>query len=83
MLLYVLAAAVIIAWRFWPENIGLDSVVGPQILKFPNSDCCETAIKVRDYRRAEELLDEIRRRSAQQNRPEIERDYLRRLLDQF
>ena len=34
-------------------------------------------------RRAEELLDEIRRRSAEQNRPEIERDYLRRLLDQF
>ena len=34
-------------------------------------------------RRAEELLDEIRRRSAQQSRPEIERDYLRRLLDQF
>ncbi len=34
-------------------------------------------------RRAEELLDEIRRRSAQQNRPELERDYLRRLLDQF
>ncbi len=35
------------------------------------------------YRRAEELLGEIRRRSAEQNRPEIERDYLRRLLDQF
>ena len=34
-------------------------------------------------RRAEELLDEIRRRSAEQRRPEIERDYLRRLLDQF
>ena len=34
-------------------------------------------------RRAEELLDEIRRRSAQQDRPEAERDYLRRLLDQF
>jgi hypothetical protein len=34
-------------------------------------------------RRAEELLDEIRRRSAEQERPEIERDYLRRLLDQF
>jgi len=34
-------------------------------------------------RRAEELLDEIRRRSAEQSRPEIERDYLRRLLDQF
>ncbi len=35
------------------------------------------------YRRAEEILDEIRRRSAEQDRPEIERDYLRRLLDQF
>jgi hypothetical protein len=34
-------------------------------------------------RRAEELLDEIRRRSGDQARPEIERDYLRRLLDQF
>ncbi len=34
-------------------------------------------------RRAEELLDEIRRRSAEQNRPELERDYLRRLLEQF
>lgn len=34
-------------------------------------------------RRAEELLDEIRRRSAEQERPEVERDYLRRLLDQF
>lgn len=35
------------------------------------------------YRRAEEILGEIRRRSAEQGRPEIERDYLRRLLDQF
>ncbi|MFT5065501.1 MAG: hypothetical protein ACJAXK_000543 [Yoonia sp.] len=35
------------------------------------------------YRRAEEILDEIRRRSAEQNRPALERDYLRRLLDQF
>ena len=34
-------------------------------------------------RRAEELLGEIRRRSAEQDRPAIERDYLRRLLDQF
>ena len=34
-------------------------------------------------RRAEELLGEIRRRSAEQDRPEIERDYLRRLLDRF
>jgi uncharacterized protein (TIGR02302 family) len=35
------------------------------------------------YRRAEELLDEIRRRSGEQTRPEEERDYLRRLLDRF
>lgn len=35
------------------------------------------------YRRAEELLGEIRRRSAEQSRPEVERNYLRRLLDQF
>jgi uncharacterized protein (TIGR02302 family) len=35
------------------------------------------------YRRAEELLDEIRRRSGEQSRPEDERDYLRRLLDRF
>ena len=35
------------------------------------------------YRRAEELLDEIRRRSGDQTRPEDERDYLRRLLDRF
>lgn len=35
------------------------------------------------YRRARDLLDEIRRRSADQTRPEVERDYLRRLLDRF
>jgi uncharacterized protein (TIGR02302 family) len=35
------------------------------------------------YRRAEELLDEIRRRSSEQERPEVELDYLRRLLDRF
>ncbi|WP_417249721.1 TIGR02302 family protein [Celeribacter sp.] len=35
------------------------------------------------YRRAEELLEEIRRRSAEQSRPEEERDYLERLLDRF
>ena len=34
-------------------------------------------------RRAAELLDEIRRRSSEQDRPEVERDYLRRLLGQF
>ncbi len=35
------------------------------------------------YRRAGELLDEIRRRSGETGRPEIELDYLRRLLDRF
>ena len=35
------------------------------------------------YRRAQELLDEIRRRSAEAERPEEERDYLKRLLDRF
>ena len=34
-------------------------------------------------RRSRELLDEIRRRSGEQQRPQIERDYLNRLLDQF
>ena len=35
------------------------------------------------YRRARDLLDEIRRRSSDQGRPKVELDYLRRLLDQF
>ncbi len=35
------------------------------------------------YRRAQDLLDEIRRRSGEQSRPSGERDYLRRLLDLF
>lgn len=35
------------------------------------------------YRRARELLDEIRRRSGDGERPDVERDYLRRLLDRF
>ncbi|MEL6517296.1 MAG: TIGR02302 family protein [Pseudomonadota bacterium] len=35
------------------------------------------------YRRARELLDEIRRRSGEQARPDVELDYLRRLLDRF
>ncbi len=34
-------------------------------------------------RRARELMDEIRRRSAEQDRPDVELDYLRRLLDRF
>lgn len=35
------------------------------------------------YGRARELLDEIRRRSGEAERPEDERDYLNRLLDRF
>ncbi|MCU9836600.1 TIGR02302 family protein [Ruegeria sp. WL0004] len=35
------------------------------------------------YRRARELLDEIRRRSGERERPQIELDYLKRLLDRF
>lgn len=35
------------------------------------------------YRRARDLLDEIRRRSAEQERPMLELDYLRRLLERF
>jgi uncharacterized protein (TIGR02302 family) len=44
----------------------------------------ENALQPNDvYRRARDLLDEIRRRSAEQERPEAELDYLRRLLDLF
>ncbi|MEE2944322.1 MAG: TIGR02302 family protein [Pseudomonadota bacterium] len=35
------------------------------------------------YRRAREILDEIRRRAGEEERPEIERNYLNRLLDRF
>ncbi len=35
------------------------------------------------YGRARELLDEIRRRSGDADRPRVERDYLNRLLDRF
>jgi uncharacterized protein (TIGR02302 family) len=35
------------------------------------------------YRRARELLDEIRRRSGEQDRPTEELEYLKRLLDRF
>ncbi len=35
------------------------------------------------YRRARDLLDEIRRRTGERLRPEAELDYLRRLLDRF
>ena len=35
------------------------------------------------YRRAQDLLDEIRKRAGEQSRPENERSYLKRLLDLF
>lgn len=35
------------------------------------------------YRRAEELMEELRRRSGETERPQVERDYLERLLDLF
>ncbi len=35
------------------------------------------------YRRARKLLDEIRRRTGEKERPKVEREYLERLLDQF
>ena len=35
------------------------------------------------YRRAREILDELRRRSGDQSRPEAERNYLKRLLEPF
>ncbi|MEP3784374.1 TIGR02302 family protein [Ascidiaceihabitans sp.] len=35
------------------------------------------------YRRAQDLLDEIRRRSGENERSEVELDYLKRLLDRF
>jgi hypothetical protein len=35
------------------------------------------------YRRAQELLEELRRRSGDLERPDVELDYLRRLLDRF
>ncbi len=35
------------------------------------------------YRRAQDLLEELRRRSAELDRPEAELDYLRRLLERF
>ncbi len=36
-----------------------------------------------EQRRAQDLLDEIRRRAGERERPEAERDYLNRLLDRF
>ena len=36
-----------------------------------------------DVQRAQKVLDELRRRSGQMNRPRIELDYINRLLQRF
>ncbi len=43
----------------------------------------DTQVPDEDSRRAQDLLDEIRRRSFQRERPEWELDYLRRLYERF
>jgi hypothetical protein len=43
----------------------------------------ETGLDTDADGRARALLDEIRRRSGEQSRPELERDYLNRLLERF
>ena len=48
-----------------------------------NSGDGPLALGQNDAGRARELLDEIRRRSGETARPEVERDYLNRLLDRF
>ncbi|MEO9650872.1 MAG: DUF4175 domain-containing protein [Roseobacter sp.] len=48
-----------------------------------NGDDSPLALNDDAYGRARELLDEIRRRSGEAERPETERDYLNRLLDRF
>lgn len=48
------------------------------------NDAGSNLLQGRDvYRRARDLLDEIRRRAADQSRPKAERDYFDRLLDRF
>lgn len=48
-----------------------------------NSDGEGTVPRQADPVRAREIFDEIRRRAQDPNRPEAEREYLRRLLDRF
>lgn len=56
------------------REAGSDGVIGSE----------ENMLQGREARRrAQELRDEIRRRSGEQERPEVERDYLKRLLDRF
>lgn len=56
------------------RDIGRTGRLGTEETMLPGEDV---------YRRARELLEEIRRRSGEQDRPEMELDYLRRLLERF
>ncbi len=56
------------------RSFGADGPVGTREHMLPDADSAA---------RARELLDEIRRRSGDQSRPQIELDYLKRLLDRF
>lgn len=56
------------------REAGSDGIVGTQ----ENMLGSEAA-----RRRSRDLLDELRKRSGEQDRPKVERDYLERLLDQF
>jgi uncharacterized protein (TIGR02302 family) len=56
------------------RDIGRDGQIGTEEKLLQGEDV---------YRRARDLLDEIRRRSGERDRPLIELDYLRRLLERF
>ncbi len=56
------------------RNAGTDGQVGTEESLLQGEDV---------YRRARELLDEIRRRSGEGERPDVELEYLERLLDRF
>ncbi|MBF9044475.1 DUF4175 family protein [Rhodobacterales bacterium HKCCE4037] len=67
-----------------PEGQPLQDPLGRQAGNngaFGSDDGLEGSEEAR--RRARELLDLLRDRAAEQGRPEVELDYLRRLLDQF
>lgn len=64
MLLYLLSAAVVLLWRFWPNQSNSVSVSNnPDILPFrkpaspkPVVDCCPEKTTLRKYRDAESIL---------------------------
>lgn len=65
------------------DSAGTDPL-GRPLGQTGRSETGENLLEERDLPgRARELLDEIRRRSGERDRPEAERDYLKRLLDRF